>query len=98
MAAVDPNSFAGTSAEATEDESLNQAAGSTAHDTLVARLGDLETTNHRLRAENLTLRARIDRLKFKHSFERKFHLVSGGLLLVLLLLTIGLAFYVASVR
>lgn len=102
MAAVDPKFFAGSisdpEAESTADESLDQAVTSTTHDPVLAKLAELETANHRLRLENLTLRTRIDGLKANQSFERKFHLASASLLFVLLLLAIGLAFYLSSVR
>jgi hypothetical protein len=80
------------------DESLDQGADSTTHDPVLAMLAELEMSNHRLRRENLTLRMRIDRLKANHSFERKFHFASASFLMVLLLLAIGLAFYLSSVR
>jgi hypothetical protein len=102
VGALDPNFFADTVsdpvAEATAGESLDQAVALAAPEPLLAKLAELETANHRLRVENLTMRARIDRLKANHSFERRFHLASGASLLVLLLLTIGLAFYLSSVR
>ena len=49
-------------------------------------------------ADRWTVPAVIDGLKANQSFERKFHLASASLLFVLLLLAIGLAFYLSSVR
>ena len=99
---ADPTFLAGSvsdpDAGSTADDSLDQAVTSTTQDPVLAKLAELETTNHRLRLENLTLRTRIDGLKANHSFERKFHLASASWLLVLLLLAIGLAFYLSSVR
>jgi hypothetical protein len=102
MAVADPKFLAGSvsdpDAESTADEGLDQGLTSTTHDPVLAKLAELETTNHRVRLENLTLRTRIDRLKANRSFERKFHLASASLLFALLLLAIGLAFYLSSVR
>ena len=99
---ADPTFLAGSvsdsDAGSTADDSLDQAVTSTTQDPVLAKLAELETTNHRLRLENLTLRTRIDGLKANHSFERKSHLASASWLLVLLLLAIGLAFYLSSVR
>jgi hypothetical protein len=44
---------------------------------LTAKVVDLSDSNHKLRVDNVALRARIQQLKSRSSFERKFFAILG---------------------
>ena len=54
---------------------------------------ELKEANHRLRAENVRLRNRIDYLKYYHSLERKIYLALGcfGILLLVTILSVAVS-------
>jgi len=61
---------------------------------LQSKIIELETTNHRLRVENLSLRRRVDSLRAKKSFEDKV-ILAGVLLIFCGLVVSGLWKFIA---
>ena len=72
------------------DDVQNYESADAEVQTLQAKTSELESTNYRLRVENLTLRTRLDRLKSARAFERKLLLAFGLVLWLFFLLSVGL--------
>ena len=78
------------------DEVLEDEAASTELQLLRAKVAELRVSEHRLRVQNLALRARLQQLKSGRSFERKLYVALALLPWPLFMFAAGLVSFISA--